>query len=583
MGLIKPTPLREKRFSSTPSADYSVASPIVKMYGSIVSMVVQAALAFLLSKDPESRTAVRGLLASLTGTALILGWQLLCVLRAWLATSLEKEPEAPEDSWIDLCGPPRFDPSKGVYGEVLIDGKQHRVVIQPDFWPLLRSAINIDRDEAAVANSIVSSVAPGKEPGSLVCIQAKDGKVIGMGARVHCGPATVLVTAGHVLKKGMIADLYLAKYSVSSKEGKRVLMDPTWKIEYGSLNKEADVISVQVPAAVWSRLGVTAARVRKPTVKVPVLAYGGEASGLLQSSQGFATPDGNMSVAHSCSTRPGWSGTPLYAGSDIVAIHRRWEDIGVKNLATNLSIFHANCESSENGEQGAREIDAEEWMSREVTPTDVYIAGRGKYRVAGDEFSHSSYDPLAFSKYKKERGEMTWADMVEGDLDWDAREESTGNDIPLNCQQAASKCSSPCVTCPESSGVTEKSSPQQACPSLTVEDRVSNLEKLLERVLTSSAETQSNISVISQTLVGLKEARKQKELVCSSKQADSAPQKPPTTSTARAENSSENTPGPSSEPASGGKLGTQKASKKRSKKSRKGTSSGTPVQGSPSA
>jgi hypothetical protein len=164
-----------------------------------------------------------------------------------------------------------------------------------------------------------------------------------------------------------------------------------------------------------------------------------------------------------------------------------------------------------------------------------------------------------------------------------AREESTGNDIPLNCQQAASKCSSPCVTCPESSGVTEKSSPQQACPSLTVEDRVSNLEKLLERVLTSSAETQSNISVISQTLVGLKEARKQKELVCSSKQADSAPQKPPTTSTARAENSSENTPGPSSEPASGGKLGTQKASKKRSKKSRKGTSSGTPVQGSPSA
>ena len=90
-------------------------------------MVVQAALAFLLSKDPESRTAVRGLLASLTGTALILGWQLLCVLRAWLATSLEKEPEAPEDSWIDLCGPPRFDPSKGVYGEVLIDGKQHQV------------------------------------------------------------------------------------------------------------------------------------------------------------------------------------------------------------------------------------------------------------------------------------------------------------------------------------------------------------------------------------------------------------------------------------------------------------------------
>nr|UHS71669.1 MAG: polyprotein P2ab [Sobemovirus sp.] len=400
------------------------------MYGLMASLVVQISLAWLLSQDPESRMAVKGLLASLMGTILILAWRQLCVLRAWLATCLEKEPVAPEDSWVDLCGPPRFDPTKGVYGEVLIDGKCHRVVIQPDFWPLLRSAVNIDRNEAAVANSIVSPVKPGKEPGSLVCIQAKDGKMLGMGARVHCGPATVLLTAAHVLKQGKIADLYLSKYSASSGEGKRVLMDPTWAIEYGSLSKETDIVAVQVPASVWSRLGVTTSRVRKPTVKVPVLAFGGQSSGVLTSSQGFATPEGVMSVAHSCTTQPGWSGTPLYAGSDIVGIHRRWDKIGSQNMATNVSIFHTNCESSENGEQGAQEIDDEEWTNREGSPTDVYVAGRGRFKTMGDEYSRHDEHPLAFAKYKKEKGEMTWAEMVEDDLEWDIRNETSM--VPLN-------------------------------------------------------------------------------------------------------------------------------------------------------
>lgn len=547
----------------------------------MASMVVQISLVWLLSQDPESRMAVKGLLASLMGTVLILAWRQLCALRAWLATCLEKEPEAPEDSWVDLCGPPRFDPTKGVYGEVLIDGKQHRVVIQPDFWPLLRSTINIDRNEAAVANSVVSPVKPGKEPGSLVCIQAKDGKVLGMGARVHCGPSTVLLTVAHVLKQGKIADLYLAKYSASSGEGKRVLMDPTWAIEYGSLEKETDVAAVQVPASVWSRLGVTTSRVRKPTVKVPVLAYGGLSSGVLTSSQGFASPEGVMSVVHSCTTQPGWSGTPLYAGSDIVGIHRRWDKIGSQNMGTNVSIFHTNCESSENGEQGAQEIDDEEWTNREGTPADVYVAGRGRFKTMGSEYSRHDEHPLAFAKYKKEKGEMTWADMVDEDLEWDIRNETSM--VPLNCPQAASECSSPYAKCQESSGLTEKSSPPRACPSLTVEDRVSNLEKLLERVLTSSAETQSNISVISQTLVGLKEDRKQKELASCSKQADSVPQKPPSTSKARAGNSKENTPDQPKEVASGEKFGTPLASKRKSKKSRPVTSSGTPVQESPSA
>lgn len=547
----------------------------------MTSLLVQASLAWLLFQDPESQNAAKGLLASLTGTGLILAWQQLCVLRAWLATCLEKEPTAPEDSWVELCGPPRFDPSKGVYGEVVIDGKQHRVVIQPDFWPLLRSAINIDRNEAAVANSVVSPVKPGKEPGSLICIQAKDGKILGMGARVHCGPATVLLTAAHVLKQGKIADLYLAKYSAAHKEGRRVLMDPNWAIEYGSLEKETDVVAVQVPASVWSRLGVTTSRVRKPTTKVPVLAYGGVSSGVLTSSQGFASPEGVMSVVHSCTTQPGWSGTPLYAGSDIVGIHRRWDKIGSQNMATNVSIFHTTCESSENGEQGAHEIDDEEWTNREGSPMDVYVAGRGRFKTLGDEYSRYDEHPLAFAKYKKEKGEMTWADMVDEDLEWDIRNETSM--IPLNCPQAASACSSPSAKCQESSGLEERSSPPRECPSLTVESRVSTLEKLLEQVLINSAETQSSISVISQTLVGLKGDQKLKGPVSCSKQADSAPRKPQPTSKAQAGNSKENTQSQSSGNASGEKLGTPQASKRKSKKLRNATSSGTPVQESPSA
>lgn len=176
---------------------------------------------------------------------------------------------------------------------------------------------------------------------------------------------------------------------------------------------------------------------------------------------------------------------------------------------------------------------------------------------------------------------MTWADMVDDDLEWDIRNETSM--VPLNCPQAASACSSPSAKCQESSGPVEKSSPPRECPSLTVEGRVSVLEKLLEQVLINSAETQSNISVISQTLVGLKGDQKLKGLASSSKQADSVPQKPQPTSKAHAGSSKENTPGQSSGPVSGEKLGTPQASKRKSKKLRNVTSSGTPVQGSPSA
>lgn len=564
------------------------------MYGLIASIVAQASLVWVLSADLESQTATKGMLVSLTGTSLILVYQLLCALRAWLAICPEKEPQAPEDSWVDLCGSPRFDPAKGVYGEVLIDGKIHKVVIQPDYWHLLRSAINIDPNEAAVANSIVSSVTPGKEPGSLVCIQAADGKVLGMGARVHCGPNTVLVTAAHVLKAGRIADLYLAKYSTATKEGKRILMDPSWKLEYGSFHKEADVMAIQVPPQVWSRLGVTSTKVRRPAVKTPVVAFGGLSSGVLTSSQGFASPDGGFNLVHSCATEPGWSGTPLYAGSEIVGFHRRWEKIGSSNTAVNPSLFHSPAESGENAEKGSKEIDAEEWENREGTPDGIRIAGRGKFLVMGDEFSYEQEDPLAFDKYKKSKGQATWASMLDEDIDWDARMETAGTSgyyvgaplntgLPLNCQEAVSACSPPSSKCPESSGAVESSSAPQECPSLTVENRVSNLEKLLERVLINSAEMQSSNSVILQTLVGLKEDRKLKGQVSCSKQEGSDQQKPPETSKARAELSKESTPGPSSAAASGGNLGTKKASKRKSKKSRTVTSSGTPAQGSPSA
>nr|UHS71651.1 MAG: polyprotein P2a [Sobemovirus sp.] len=554
------------------------------MLGLAATLVIQASLLWLLLQDPSAKMAVRGLSSAMMGTALILGWQLLCVLRVWLATYLEKEPEAPEDFWVDLNGPPKFDPTRGVYGEAMIDGKVHRIVIQPDYWPLLKSPIKIDSNEAAVANSVVSKVAPGKEPGSLVCIQAKDGKTLGMASRVHCGSQTVLITSAHVLKAGRIADIYLAKYSAASKEGKRLLMDPTWPAEYVSCDKEVDIVAIQVPARYWSLLGVTAAKVKAPSVKTPVLAFGGTSSSGLFSSQGFASPNGGFSIIHSCATQPGWSGTPLYTGSDIVGVHRRWNDIGVSNIATNLIPFHSPCESSENGERGAHAIDEEEWESRDGVPNDVMIAGRGRFKTLEDEYSYRDEHPLAYERLKKSKGQVTWFDMMDEEMDWDIRAETiTEVEIPLNCQEAVSACSPPSSQCQESSGAVEKSSAPPECPSLTVENRMLNLEKLLEHQLTNSASLQNQIFTLSQTLAGLLGVRKQNELVFFSKPDDSAQQKNQTTSTERAESSKGNTPDQNSEPASGETLGKPKASKRKSKKSLKGTSSGTPAQESPSA
>lgn len=505
--------------------------------------------------------------------SVVLGYLMLQVwsaLSAWLDSRrvrVEVEPQAASESWLEIQGQPQFSPEKGVYADILVDGRTHHVVIQPNYWPYLPT-VKQEREEASVYSSPMSSIKPGEEPGSLVCIQDQAGHVVGMGARVHCGSDSLLLTSFHVVQNGKLNDLYLAKYSVASKEGLRVPIDREWNVEYVSPTKDADIIAIRVPASVWSRLGVKAAKVGAVKGRLPVVAYGAESTQRVFSSTGFAyarEDSKKFAGSHSCSTKRGWSGTPLYYKDLVVGVHRRWEVIGEENSFTTLSPFHEQNESSEYEGDAWREVEGEEMEARDEVD-DIHVYGRGRFKISGAEYAwESADDALALNKRLRESG-TSWADMVEAEEDmWDQRLETIQ---PLNCQEAVSACSPPYSTCLESSTVNPSFCEQTECPSLRSEDRLSNLEKLVEAQFQSSAKMQEQFSLLSQVLIGLKEDLRQRREACSIKQEGSDPSPPPATSSAPAASSSRTTPESASASVSKEAAGIQRKSRGKSKKSR---------------
>ena len=316
--------------------------------------------------------------------------QLLNGLSAWLKrqrVTLEVAPNPSQDLWIEPTAGPRFDPSHGVYAPICIDGATFNVILQPDYWHLLNPAISREVKECAIPMHPIGDVVVGKEPPSLVYLQDLTGRTVGMGCRATCGGNTVLLTAWHVLDGARLSDLYLAKANRKTGEAYRVKFDFSWPAEYECSDEAIDLAAVLVPDAVWAKLGVSAARVVKPLANSPVTAFGGECKHP-KSSVGRFVPTGLRGI-HSCSTRTGWSGTPLYSQGCVVGVHVEWDKVGTSNRATVAYPFHTRQESWGGEYESGAEISDEEMDSR----SDVHeydVKGRGRFRSSGKEYSRTN-------------------------------------------------------------------------------------------------------------------------------------------------------------------------------------------------
>lgn len=529
---------------------------------------------------------------------MILLWRpLLSALCAWLRqrrVSIEEAPSPSLDSWIEPTSAPRFDPVHGIYAPISIGNQTYKVVLQPEYWQFLNPALSRDVKESVISVSPINDVAPGKEPSSLVYLQDSLGSTIGLGCRVAEGAGSVLVTAWHVLDDGKLVDLYLAKAHRKTGVPFRVKFEESWEKVYECDHFDVDIVAIRVPDEVWSRLGVGITKVVPPKVNSRITCFGGQA-GKPQSSFGRLTPEG-LTGLHGASTQAGWSGTPLYSAGGVVAVHTEWHKLGKSNKSTVLWPIHL-CKESWGGEYDAlTEINSEEMDAREDIH-EYFVHGRGKFRVSGREFSRDFYDEddrgidtHTLDRVKSRKGDE-WYQAVET-LDEDDlgpvmqvpreyRKESSvrGN---LNFQEASSACLTPSKTSETTNGKPEAVSKKEECPSLSLEDRVLNLEKLAEATLVQQSMLREQVFQVLLNTDGLKGDPKQNLEASCSKPSASEPLKPQKDSQPPVKNLSASTPKSSKDRSSNTMIGPKRKSRKRSRKSRKGKLTGTPAPASPS-
>nr|UQB76116.1 RNA-dependent RNA polymerase [Flumine sobemo-like virus 4] len=511
---------------------------------------------------------------------------ILALLFAWLSwrnLPLEAEPTKSEE-WAEILGDPTLDPERGIYATVLIGTKLVKVVLQPKWWHLLPSAIERSAKEAVCDNSVISQVQPGKEPPFLVVLQNEAGETKGMGSRVRMRGKDVLLTSYHVVKSS--PSLYIAKYSKNEGAGKRINIDPTWSIDFFCADSDVDMIAVNVPARVWSSLGVGVVEAKCPTqARKPVIVYGAANSSAVKSSLGMGQVTGAFTGVHTATTVRSWSGSPVVSGGQVIGVHRgAHPDEQDKNVFSVLHpsiLFNSNESTYDDG--FFRELDEEEMAFRHEADYGVTsIPGRGVVQ-------HNSAEWLFNSELEKEmnlrnrlsrKGVILWSDAVDDDDSmvgytyFDSHESLPDN---LNCHRVGSGLSSPpFLTSGTTSSPVPTASVSKECPSLTLESRVSNLESLLEASLLRSSKTDESISMLLKTLTGLNVEVVRNSIPSSSKLPDSAlPQHPPT-SERQSKPSKPSTP-KQVYVAVSKETGNPSPSKRASRRSRKKNSNVTPL------
>lgn len=350
----------------------------------------------------------------------------------------EPAPLVAPDEWL-VPGEPLCDPTKGIYLPVTLDGINYRVQLNPQWWAFLPATISSAREECPVEGSTMSTVSPTAEPKSLVSIQNEDGRVLGCGARMAHGSSDVFITASHVLREARShgKSIFIAKHD-RSEVLQRVKLDPAWPCEFYSSNEYVDLIAIQVPQYAWSLLGVNKAPVaRVKSARTIVSAYGMSPTGKWMCSSGTALASQRPgALLHSCSTIPGWSGTPLYTGNSIIAIHRASNGYGSDTRHRNVAtVLHPITNQQETVDLSAplMEITEQEIEQYVDDLQDIPILGKGRYLTTRTQYVRPH---MSESELKAKSGYL-WADVVDDDEEesYLGAEVAPHTPVSLNFQQ----------------------------------------------------------------------------------------------------------------------------------------------------
>lgn len=468
----------------------------------------------------------------------------------------------------------RLDPVKGLIMDVLDGARIVPVKVNPNYWQFLPSSVLSKSDglESAVLNSVITNVKPGSEPASLVAISNGE-SVVGFGSRVKYLGRTYLLTANHVWN-GNSSKMFLAKGGIQAEVS---LEAP---IRFGCFDIKADFVLVEIPDRIWARLEVKAAPLSVMAKQSMVTIYGGSDTKKLVCSSGRANKgEYSHDIVHSCTSTNGWSGSPLYYKNAVVGIHSGTKDLGVSNRGVNVGVLLSNGLETVYSEITNTLIDEEEALDRDYPFLKVDIIGKGPVGIGRGEY-YLPRDPYeshggmkAWENSVRASGRTLWSDdadaLESNDTFYDTLETVSGH---LNSQRAEPLRRSPpsCLSV-ITSGSAATSSLEKECHCTELANRVSNLEKLVEKLLMLQSSLPLRSSPNSPTSTGPSEAPLPNLDPSCSKQEGSKKRRNRKTSPKPVTSLGESIPSPKSEVVSEGKTGATAASRRRLRRSAKAT------------
>lgn len=544
----------------------------------------------------------------------------LFVWQLWLRWTVKvSDGPSAKDIYAEVIGV-RLDPAKGLVMDVYDDGRIVPTLVNPQYWNLLPSSVVSKSDglETPVLGNMLTDVKSGCEPSSLVCLS--DGEhVVGMGSRIKYMGRTYLLTANHVWN-GNSAKMFIAKHGI------QVEVSLEAPISFGSTDLRVDFVLVEIDLKVWSRLGVSAANLSIMEKQSIVTIYGGTDTLKLTCSSGRANKgEYSHDIIHTCTTVSGWSGSPLYHKGSIVGIHAGSKTLGVVNRGVNVGMILAMPISHKLetvfSEISNTRINEDEAYDRDYDFIDVEIIGRGRIGIGRGEFYipdprriERDLDTIhQFEEGVRTSGKTLWADDLSGDTVWNPLDDiardpffssyrSNLETLPRHLKASSAKAEAPKMRTLEAkeshlnyqrveapvkrsppssllestNGTSVNNLPPQECQCLKLADRVSNLEKLIEKLLVLQSSPQPRSSQNSQISDGPSEAPKpNSDPSCSRPAATKKPRHRKTSGkpvTPLSGNIQKQEP----EPVCEGKIGTTATSRRRLRRSAKATSTSKP-------
>jgi hypothetical protein len=438
----------------------------------------------------------------------------------------EAAPLAPVEVYakimFDEAGPYQLLELEGRVLKVRPEGREE-ILVACASLPEIKSGYK----EKAVVGSTPRVTAP---PKGVVSLRA-DGQIVGMGVRTTVGRQTLLLTATHVLQELAMRDQASIEYN-----GLEVPFEKSWPLVFASPTGDLDVCGMEVPAKVWSALAVPARKLStKPTGHKAVSVYGYSQLGRFQVASGVAVADhAPYRLLHTVSTRPSYSGSPLFDGDRVYAIHTEASRTPNRNVAT--SLLFLNRKESDTAEtlwpqvEDIDELDEYEEMRIHGFEERIYFQGRHHYREELDD------QPIG-----------NWADYM------DSLDAGDGmyleSDSQMSCPKGA-KASLLVMPSPLKSsdlepisGKSQKKSAEKDCVSQTQapQESVSSPLKKVKRKRAPRAK-QSSSSPLSGSGLGPREALKPSVAASTSKPKSIGKAQPPKTPGRPLSGSSKSTP-----------------------------------------